>query len=81
MYLIGEDADKIANDLQNAKLGDNVMLKHCQTLQNAFNQAIADSGREASIGVLLLSPACTSFDQFTGYVQRGKVFKDLVTNF
>lgn len=81
VYLIGEDADKIANDLQNAKLGDNVMLKHCQTLQNAFNQVIADSGRDASIGVLLLSPACASFDQFTGYVQRGQVFKDLVNHF
>ena len=28
--------------------------------------------------VVLLSPACSSFDEFSGYEERGRVFKDLV---
>jgi len=28
--------------------------------------------------VVLLAPACSSFDQFENYEQRGRVFKDLV---
>ena len=27
---------------------------------------------------MLLSPACSSFDEFSGYEERGRVFKDLV---
>ncbi|ELA09534.1 UDP-N-acetylmuramoyl-L-alanyl-D-glutamate synthetase [Moraxella macacae 0408225] len=81
VYLIGKDSKKIADDLQSAKLGENVVLHHCQTLQNAFNQAVVDSERDANVGALLLSPACASFDQFTDYVQRGQAFKDLVNDF
>jgi len=29
-------------------------------------------------GIILFSPACTSFDQFTSYAERGKRFKELV---
>lgn len=28
--------------------------------------------------VILLSPACSSFDEFSGYEERGRVFKDYV---
>lgn len=47
----------------------------CETMDDAFQQAVsmAESG-----DVILLSPACSSFDQFTNYEERGKVFKELV---
>lgn len=80
IYLIGEDAQKIENDLLGANLAKNIHLQHCQTLQNAVNQAVTDAKQVENLGVLLLSPACASFDQFTGYVQRGQIFKELIKN-
>jgi UDP-N-acetylmuramoylalanine--D-glutamate ligase len=41
--------------------------------------AVRDASAHARAGdVVLLSPACSSFDQFRNYAERGKVFKDLV---
>ncbi len=48
------------------------------TLERAVQAAIeqAQSG-----DVVLLAPACSSFDQFENYEHRGRVFKQLVENF
>jgi UDP-N-acetylmuramoylalanine--D-glutamate ligase len=41
--------------------------------------AVRDAALNAQPGdVVLLSPACSSFDQFRNYAERGKVFKNLV---
>jgi len=41
--------------------------------------AVREAAREAQAGdVVLLSPACSSFDQFRNYAERGKQFKNLV---
>lgn len=76
IYLIGEDSDKIRRNL--AMMGIDFM-QDCKTLENAVQQAWQDANNDENLGVLLLSPACASFDQFTGYVQRGKRFVELVS--
>jgi UDP-N-acetylmuramoylalanine--D-glutamate ligase len=52
-----------------------VRLIDATTIAGAVRAAWA----EAVAGdTVLLAPACASFDQFTGYEQRGRVFKELV---
>jgi UDP-N-acetylmuramoylalanine--D-glutamate ligase len=69
-YLIGEAADEFARTL-----GD-VPHALCGTLDKAVAQAW-DDARGADKGVVLLSPACASFDQFKSFEQRGDAFRDL----
>ncbi len=70
VLLIGAAAEKIASHL-----GDSVRLERCGDLKTAlqFTHAAAQPG-----DTVLLAPACASFDQFTGYEQRGRVFKEIV---
>ena len=68
--LIGESAEKIAADL-----GDALAFENAGTLQQALHIA----ARHVQPGdTVLLAPACSSFDQFENYEQRGRVFKELV---
>ena len=46
-------------------------------MRQAIRQAFAESKDGQAI---LLSPACSSFDQFTGFDERGRVFVNLVNN-
>jgi UDP-N-acetylmuramoylalanine--D-glutamate ligase len=70
VYTIGSAAAKIEMQLRGV-----VPLTSCETLENA----IAAARKAAHPGdVVLLSPACSSFDQFESYEHRGRVFKELV---
>jgi UDP-N-acetylmuramoylalanine--D-glutamate ligase len=71
-YLIGEAAPKIRKDLDGA-----APFVASKTLDAALRQA---AGAAVPGEVVLLSPACASFDQFQNYEQRGRVFKDLVNS-
>jgi UDP-N-acetylmuramoylalanine--D-glutamate ligase len=69
--LIGEDAEKIGAALVAAS----VPVTYCRTLQEAVDRA---RGLATPGDVVLLSPACASFDMFDNFEHRGDVFKKLV---
>ena len=68
--LIGASAELIA-----AHLGDAVPLIASGTLESAVREAYA---RSQAGDTVLLAPACASFDQFSSYGHRGRVFKEVV---
>ncbi len=69
-YTIGEAGPRFAE-----WLGDQVRVERCELLCEAVQRAIA----AAKPGdVVLLSPACASFDQFLDYEQRGEHFRSIV---
>jgi UDP-N-acetylmuramoylalanine--D-glutamate ligase len=69
VYTIGAAAGKIESQIKGAE------IVHAETLENAVRKAnaLAEPG-----DVVLLAPACASFDQFKNYEQRGQVFKEIV---
>ena len=67
VLLIGKDAPLIQDALQ----ATGVAVERCETIAVAVKTA---SERAASGDVVLLSPACASFDQFKDYVHRAAVF-------
>jgi UDP-N-acetylmuramoylalanine--D-glutamate ligase len=70
VYTIGAAAAKIESHLRGV-----VTIQSCETL----DKAVAAAAAAARPGeVVVLAPACSSFDQFENYEQRGSVFKQLV---
>jgi UDP-N-acetylmuramoylalanine--D-glutamate ligase len=70
VYLIGEAAEAFA-----AALEGTAALEAAGTLERAVASA---AGRVRPGDVVLLSPACASFDQFRNYAHRGDRFRELV---
>jgi UDP-N-acetylmuramoylalanine--D-glutamate ligase len=68
--LIGAAADKIASEIDGS-----VAIERAGTLERAVDIA-SQAARPGD--VVLLAPACASFDQFENYEHRGRVFKALV---
>ncbi|MFZ3262555.1 MAG: UDP-N-acetylmuramoyl-L-alanine--D-glutamate ligase, partial [Terriglobales bacterium] len=70
VYTIGAAAAKIESQIQGS-----AEIDHAETLENAVQRAAA-----AAIpgDIVLLAPACASFDQFQNYEHRGQVFKEAV---
>ncbi len=75
VYLIGQTAERIAQDLQ--KVGFSHFQK-CDDLESVFHNfsEISQSG-----DALILSPACASFGMFPNYKVRGERFNELVRDF
>ncbi len=71
IYTIGAAAAKIESQVKGAE------VVHAETLENAIRKAHAT----AQLGdIVLLAPACASFDQFKSYEHRGRLFKEIVGN-
>jgi UDP-N-acetylmuramoylalanine--D-glutamate ligase len=70
-YLIGEAADELAEALAR----EGIRFRHSVDLEHAVADAHADAERGE---VVLLSPACASYDQFENFEERGERFRQLV---
>ena len=75
-YLIGEAQKDFAK-----ALGDKVLHMKCGTLRRAVAEAYHDAlASDEEAPIVLLSPACASFDQFKSFEARGEDFRHLVTS-
>jgi len=70
VLLVGEATERIASSLRG-----HVTLHECDTLDAAVEQGLRDA---ADGDVLLLAPACTSFDQYDNFEERGRHFRALI---
>jgi len=75
-YLIGSSQDVFADTI-----GANLRLEKCGDLKNAIAKAAEDAIKDGVVNaVVLLSPACASFDQWTNFEARGDAFCEIVMN-
>jgi len=72
-YLIGEAQDAFA-----ATLERRVPYARCGTIDVAVQRAFADARAAGQDAIVLLSPACASFDQFADFEERGEAFRTAV---
>jgi UDP-N-acetylmuramoylalanine--D-glutamate ligase len=74
VYLIGASAERLAEALAPV-LETGVALHRCADLEDAVRRAAAAAGPGE---VVLLSPACASFDAFESFEARGDRFREIV---
>ena len=72
IYAIGASADKVFNFFKN-----DTDVEKVNTLEEAVLKGSIDAVENE---IVLLSPACASFDMFENYEHRGRVFKEAVNN-
>jgi UDP-N-acetylmuramoylalanine--D-glutamate ligase len=72
-YLIGEAEDAFA-----ATLNGHVPFARCGTMDGAVRAAFDDARASGEDAIVLLSPACASFDQFADFEERGEAFRTAV---
>ena len=72
-YLIGEAAPAFS-----ATLGEAAPYEISGTLAAAVEHAARDAVEDGAEAVVLLSPACASFDQFRNFEVRGEAFRQAV---
>jgi len=73
-YLIGTAAESFSEILSNVNISNEV----CRTLRNAISNSTKDALTLSEEATILFSPACSSYDQFSNFVERGNKFKEIV---
>ncbi|HEX5378533.1 MAG TPA: UDP-N-acetylmuramoyl-L-alanine--D-glutamate ligase [Phenylobacterium sp.] len=74
-YLIGEAAEAFGQTLKGK-----ATTVECGTMERAVAQAFTDAAAKNQDAVVLLSPACASFDQYADFEARGEAFRAAVLN-
>ena len=73
IYLYGQSSNFIYN-----KLESKIKLKKFNKLNNAVKQIFIDLKKTKNKSIILFSPACSSYDQFINFEERGKFFTNLI---
>jgi UDP-N-acetylmuramoylalanine--D-glutamate ligase len=73
IYLFGESSEEFGQIFNGIK-----QTTDCKTMQNAIREAYKDAMAESVLSVVLLSPMCSSFDQFENFEHRGNEFVQIV---
>lgn len=78
LVLVGLTSEKIETAVKNASNFDGLPIYRCEEFKEAAEKAkeVAESG-----DIVILSPACASFDLFKNFEVRGNTFKDIVKSF
>jgi UDP-N-acetylmuramoylalanine--D-glutamate ligase len=72
-YLVGEAAPAFARTLKGK-----AEARECGTIEAAVQAAFSDAAATGQDAIVLLSPACASFDQFADFEERGEAFRAAV---
>lgn len=78
LVLVGVTSDKIKKAVEEAENFNNLPIYQCETFEEAVNCA-KDVAKDGDI--VILSPACASFDLFKNFEVRGNKFKEIVLGF
>jgi UDP-N-acetylmuramoylalanine--D-glutamate ligase len=74
VILIGQTADKIRDAIRAVPKATAII-----EMADSMAHAVAAAAKLAEPGdVVLMSPACASYDMFENFQQRGQIFRDLV---
>jgi UDP-N-acetylmuramoylalanine--D-glutamate ligase len=75
IYLFGESSDEFERTFDGIK-----ETVKCETISCALEMAFSDALHSMEQAVILLSPMCSSFDQFRNFEERGEEFERAVSN-
>lgn len=81
IVVLGETRDKLAKVAAMAGVKHIISVDNGESAAAVLQQAVREASALAEPGeVVLLSPACASWDMFTSYEERGRIFKEAVHN-
>jgi UDP-N-acetylmuramoylalanine--D-glutamate ligase len=81
LVALGQTKDKLIRVAQMAGVNTLISVDNGESAAAVLQEAVREASALAEEGdVVLLSPACASWDMFTSYEERGRIFKEAVHN-